>query len=172
MLRTELTSIQLHEQSFGHNVYYELENVIGGEFIVYFDVTQRQVDLGLYAGACGDPYTKYTFLITPANGCGAPIQLSDTEIVGPTGSRFAKDQWTLVDPHDKSSNVRLWPYAAMDYYIQLLQAPDVTDLTEDKILQEYTGASCKPPGTNIMQFFGTEMFSFRLCCYWKGRLQR
>ena len=147
------TSIQLHEQSFGHNVYYELENVIGGEFIVYFDVTQRQVDLGLYAGACGDPYTKYTFLITPANGCGAPIQLSDTEIVGSTGSRFAKDQWTLVDPHDKSSNVRLWPYAAMDYYIQLLQAPDVTDLTEDKILQEYTGASCKPPGTNIMQFF-------------------
>ena len=91
--------------------------------------------------------------------------------MGPTGSRFAKDQWTLVDPHDKSSNVRLWPYAAMDYYIQLLQAPDVTDLTEDKILQEYT-RPCKPPGTNIMQFFGTEMFSFRLCCYWKGRLQR
>jgi len=147
------TLIQLHEQSFDYNAYYELENVIGGEFIVYFDVTRRQVDLGLYAGACGNPYTKYTFLITPANGCGAPIQLSDAEIVGSTGSRFAKDQWTLVDPHDKSSNVRLWPYAAMDYYIQLMQAPDVTDLTEDKILQEYTGASCKPPGTNIMQFF-------------------
>ncbi|CAL6288116.1 unnamed protein product [Bathycoccus prasinos] len=147
------TSIQLHEQSFDYNAYYELENVIGGEFIVYFDVTRRQVDLGLYAGACGNPYTKYTFLITPANGCGAPIQLSDAEIVGSTGSRFAKDQWTLVDPHDKSSNVRLWPYAAMDYYIQLMQAPDVTDLTEDKILQEYNGASCKPPGTNIMQFF-------------------
>ena len=147
------TSIQLHEQSFGHNVYYELENVIGGEFIVYFDVTQRQVDLGLYAGACGTPYSAYTLLITPANGCGAQIQVADTEIVGSTGSRFANDQWTLVDPHNKSSNVRMWPYAAMDYYIQLLQAPDVTDLTVDKILQEYTGASCKPPATNIMQFF-------------------
>ena len=85
-----------------------------------------------------DPYAKYTFLITPANGCGAPIQLS----VRDRGTHRLKirkrSKWTLVDPHDKSSNVRLWPYAAMDYYIQLLQAPDVTDLTEDKILQEYT----------------------------------
>ena len=147
------TSIKLSEEEFYQNVYFELENVIGGEFMTYFDVTQRQVDLGLYAGACDTPYTKYSLLITPANGCGAPIELSDAEIVGSSGSRFEKNQWPLVDPHNKSSNVRMWPYAAMDYYIQLLEAPDVENLTEDKILQEYTGASCKPPGTNIMQFF-------------------
>ena len=39
------------------------------------------------------------------------------------------------------------------YYIQLAQAPDVSALTESKIIAEYNGASCTPPGSNIMQFF-------------------
>jgi len=136
--------IKLSEKEFDKNTYHELENVIGGEFLTYFDVTSRQVDLGLYAGACDTPYTKYSLLITPANGCGAPIELSDTEIVG---------SWPLVDSDNTVSNVRLWPYAAMDYNIELLQAPDVTALTEDKILSEYTGASCKKGSQNIMNFF-------------------
>ena len=147
------TAISLHENIVTQNIYYELENIVGGEFLVFFDVTQRPVDLGLYAGACGTPYTEYLLLITPANGCGAAMSVSDKDIVGSTGSRFAKDQWPLVNPHNESSNQRYWPYAAMDYYIQLEQAPDVSALTEDKIIAEYAGASCKPPGSNIMQFF-------------------
>ena len=147
------TSVKLYETIFTKNIYYELENIVGGEFVVYFDVTERPVDVGLYAGACGTPYTEYSLLITPANGCGAPVEVFDKDIVGSTGSRFAKDQWPLVDPKNESSNVRLWPYAAMDYYIQLAQAPDVSALTESKIIAEYNGASCTPPGSNIMQFF-------------------
>jgi len=41
----------------------------------------------------------------------------------------------------------------MDYNIQLLQAPDVTALTEDKILHEYKGATCKKGSQNIMNYF-------------------
>jgi len=136
--------VELKNDEFHQNVYFELENIIGGEFLTYFDVTERQVDLGLYAGACDTPYTKYSLLITPANGCGAPIELSDAEIVG---------SWHLADPDNALSNVRLWPYAAMDYNIQLLQAPDVTALTEDKILHEYKGATCKKGSQNIMNYF-------------------
>jgi hypothetical protein len=51
------TSVKLHETIFTKNIYYELENIVGGEFVVYFDVTERPVDVGLYAGACGTPYT-------------------------------------------------------------------------------------------------------------------
>ena len=41
----------------------------------------------------------------------------------------------------------------MDYYIQLEQAPDVSSLNQAKIAEANPGTDCKPPGTNIMQFF-------------------
>ena len=85
--------------------------------------------------------TPGTLLITPANGCGSPISVKDKEI---------KDVWDKVET---SSNVRLWPYAAMDYYIQLEEAPDVSSLNEKTVLENHPGGSCKPIGFNIMQFF-------------------
>ena len=38
----------------------------------------------------------------------------------------------------------------MDYYIQLENAPDVSSLNEKSILDSNEGASCTPPGSNIM----------------------
>ena len=69
-------------------------------------------------------------LITPANGCAA-FTVSSATITGSTASRFATDQWTFVDPHDDTSYERYWPYAAMDYYIQLDSAPDISSFNEN-----------------------------------------
>ena len=111
--------------------------------MVFVDVTPRRVDIGLYAGQCQNKqYSGYSLLITPANGCGSPISVKDKEI---------KDDWGKVG--SSTSNVRVWPYAAMDYYIQLEEAPDVSSLNEKTVLENHRGASCKPPGSNIMQFF-------------------
>ena len=43
----------------------------------------------------------------------------------------------------------------MDYYIQLETTPDVSSLTQDKLLQDEknTGMTCAPPGGTIMDFF-------------------
>ena len=145
--------IKLYEDMIRTNNIIELVGIQGGENLVFFDMTARTVDIGLYAGACGTPYTEYSLKITPANGCGATMIIRDKDIVGSTGSRHASDQWKLLDPDDESSNLRLWPYAAMDYYIQLEQAPDVSSLNQAKIAEANPGTDCKPPGTNIMQFF-------------------
>ena len=149
----KMDPMKMYEEPIGTNNIIELVGIQGGENLVFFDVTARTVDIGLYAGACGTPYTDYSLKITPANGCGATMIVRDKDIVGSTGSRYASDQWKLLNPEDKSSNLRLWPYAAMDYYIQLEQAPDVSSLNQQAIEAANPGTDCKPPGTNIMQFF-------------------
>ena len=128
------------------NNYVELDTIVGGETIIFFDPTQRTIDVGLYAGACGTSYEGYTMLITPANGCGSAISVPDTDIVG---------QWALVDPTTETSNDRYWPYAAMDYYIQLEVSPDVSALTETVILADEgnSAATCTAPGSNMLTFF-------------------
>ena len=94
-------------------------------------------------------------LITPANGCGSAISVPDTDIVG---------QWALVDPTTETSNDRYWPYAAMDYYIQLEVSPDVSALTETVILagEGNSAATCTAPGSNMLTFSATETNSFEL----------
>ena len=94
--------IKMHEDMISTNNIIELVGIMGGENLVYFDMTARTVDIGLYAGACGNPYTEYTLKITPANGCGATMIISDKEIVGATGSRYASDQWKSAK--DANSN--------------------------------------------------------------------
>ena len=139
---------------------FVLNEVVGGETIVFMDVTERTIDLGLFAGACEDTYTGYSFLISPANGCGSSFTITDADLELPTFKESA-----LITKY-KSPTVRKWPYAAMDYYIQLDEAPDVSALTETKLVnwkdessnglkggEKFVGASCKPPGSDIMQFF-------------------
>ena len=111
--------------------------------MTFFDVTDRSVDIGLYAGACSQEYKDYTLMITPANGCGTSQAFSDTDL----------QSWPMADPSDKESTYRIWPFAAMDYYIELYQTPDVSALTESVLLKDNVGAECTPPGTDIMQFF-------------------
>ena len=121
---------------------FVLKRVLGGETVVFLDVTERKVDIGLYAGACETPYTNYGLTITPANGCGSSVTVSSEVITGwqRTSSQF---------------NLRKWPYAPMDYYIELETTPDVSSLTMDLLLNddENEGISCEPPGSTMMEFF-------------------
>ena len=137
------TEIQMGEDNYTTNAFFELVEVEGGEVLSFFDVTDRSVDIGLYAGACSQEYKDYTLTITPANGCGTTQAFSDTDL----------QSWPMADPSDKESTYRIWPFAAMDYYIELYQTPDVSALTESVLLKDNVGAECTPPGTDIMQFF-------------------
>ena len=125
----KVQSCEKGESGISSRASFTLEKVTGGETIVFLDMTERNVDLGLYAGACETPYEGYTLLISPANGCGSSITVSDTDI-------RSQSSWALIDPDNRSSNVRKWPYAAMDYYIQLETTPDVSSLTQDNLLQD------------------------------------
>ena len=142
---TTITTMTLgpSEDTVTTNSYVLLEAIDGSESIVFYDTTERTVDVGLYAGACGTSYEGYTMLITPANGCGAALSVTDTDISG----------WTLTDT--STPNIKYWPYAAMDYYIQLDVAPSVSALTETVILSDSgnSAATCTAPGSNILTFF-------------------
>ena len=125
------------------SAYVELDAIVGGEYMVFYDFTARTVDVGLYAGACGTSYSNYEMLITPANGCGAAVTVSHTDING----------WTREDASDSTSNVRYWPYAAMDYYIQLDDAPTLEDMDASSFDDDKKDATCTAAGSDILSYF-------------------
>ena len=54
------------------------------------------------------------------------------------------------DPDDDTSYERYWPYAAMDYYIQLDSAPDISSFNENSFSEVKSGATCTPLGSDIL----------------------
>ena len=125
------------------SAYVELDAIVGGEYMVFYDFTARTVDVGLYAGACGTSYSNYEMLITPANGCGTAVTVTHTDING----------WTREDASDLTSNVRYWPYAAMDYYIQLDDAPTLEDMVASSFDNNKQDATCTASGSDILSYF-------------------
>ncbi|CAL6314626.1 unnamed protein product [Bathycoccus prasinos] len=126
--------------------YYEVAAAVGGENLVFLDTSTRSVDIGLYAGSCDSQYEGYELLITPANGCGAAAVVTYDDI----------QAWQCVDGSvgPCNGNERTWPYAAMDYYIQIEMAPDVSRMDVEFIRATTVGAgaTCEA-GTEIMQYF-------------------
>ena len=139
------TDLGANECSNNTKTFHDLLKVQGGESVIFIDITSRTVDLGLYAGACERPYEGYTLLITPASGCGAPVTVSD-------GNILHSGKWYLMNPEDVGSNIRRWPYAAMDYYIQLETAPEALTMNTLKADERYANVRCEP-GIDIMQYF-------------------
>ena len=135
-----------NECSNNTKAFYDLLRVQGGEPIIFIDITLRAVDLGLYAGACEKPYEGYTLLVTPASGYGTPLTVSDGNILN-------LGDWYLMNPDKKTSNIRRWPYAAMDYYIQFETAPEALTMSTLKADQKYANVRCEP-GIDMMQYFG------------------
>ena len=126
------------------SAYVELDAIVGGEYMVFYDFTARTVDVGLYAGACGTSYSNYEMLITPLNGCAhAAVTVTHTDING----------WTREDASDLTSNVRYWPYAAMDYYIQLDDAPTLEDMVASSFDNNKQDATCTASGSDILSYF-------------------
>ena len=127
------------------SAYVELDAIVGGEYMVFYDFTARTVDVGLYAGACGTSYSNYEMLITPAErGSGrGVVTVTHTDING----------WTREDASDLTSNVRYWPYAAMDYYIQLDDAPTLEDMVASSFDNNKQDATCTASGSDILSHF-------------------
>ena len=117
-IQSASSGINLNDETKSENVYVEVENIAGGESLIFFDVTERHVDIGLF-GACKTPYTRITLEITPANGCGSTVTVQGTYIT-------ASSDWEKVVGDDDSRPYRRWPYAAMDYYIELDQVPNAS----------------------------------------------
>ena len=126
--------------------YFEVAAAEGGENLVFLDTSTRSVDIGLYAGSCDSQYEEYELLITPANGCGAAAVVTYDDI----------QAWQCVGGSvgQCNGNERTWPYAAMDYYIQIEMAPDVSrmDVAFIRATTVGAGATCEA-GTEIMQYF-------------------
>ena len=126
--------------------YYEVAAAVGGENLVFLDTSTRSVDIGLYAGSCDSQYEGYELLITPGNGCGAAAVVTYDDI----------QAWQCVETTGGTcnGNERTWPYAAMDYYIQIEMAPDVSrmDVAFIRATTVGAGATCEA-GTEIMQYF-------------------
>ena len=116
--------------------YFEVAAAEGGENLVFLDTSTRSVDIGLYAGSCDSQYEEYELLITPANGCGAAAVVTYDDI----------QAWQCVvgSVDQCNGNERTWPYAAMDYYIQIEMAPDVSrmDVAFIRATTVGAGATC------------------------------
>ena len=50
MQNANVSEVTLNDTAINQNVYVEIENIVGGEFVLFFDVTEREVDIGLFGG--------------------------------------------------------------------------------------------------------------------------
>ena len=113
---------------------------IKDQTVFFVDVTPAEIDLGLYMGECDARIVSsdVRFAITPSNGCHATVEVNARELgVG---------DW-VADAVDDSGYVRRWPYAAMDYSISIVNAPDVAkDLgTMDFSAFDFDANDCTAP---------------------------
>ena len=126
-----------------------LNQVVDDSFIFFADVTEGNVDLGLYHGDCEDTYTGAKFKITPVNGCHAPVYVTSEEVDG--WQSEVKGVPDAVDPVPRTA--RVWPFAAMDYSIMLDSGPDgsVVDAIRDE--PWYDQDACQTEDGSILTYF-------------------
>jgi len=125
-----------------------LNQVGDGNYVFFTDVTQGNIDLGMYQGQCDVLYSGATFKITPVNGCHPSVYVTDAEIKGwMTNMEGLPDD--LVDVPD---NARVWPFAAMDYSIMLDSGPSVGGIAE-LIANESWKDGCATEDGDVITFF-------------------
>lgn len=90
-----------------------IESLEDGQTLFFSDHTPSQVLLGVYQGECDAIYPGAKFKIWPASGCHAPVFVT---------SEFIDGAWSRVDD---TSKIRSWPYAALNYNVELVSAPDI-----------------------------------------------
>ena len=141
----------------------QLNDVREGMQVFFADATRAHIDLGLYHGECDKRYSGATFKLTPANGCHPSIVVSSDTI--------SKTWQAAACVGDKKSpcpkNVRVWPYAAMNYSIMLDSGPeteqsaprstcsgagDVIDFFRDRNTRERIGRLGDDKGWTRMRF--------------------
>jgi hypothetical protein len=130
-----------------------LNQVGDGNYIFFTDVTQGNIDLGVYHGQCESQYSDAQFKVTPINGCHPTVLVTSEQIGGwmtnveglPEG-KFDDELNPLPD------NARVWPFAAMDYSITLDSGPSVSGIS-DLIADETWKDGCATEDGDMMTFF-------------------
>ena len=117
-----------------------LKDLGDGQTIFFTDVTPVRVDLGLYQGECDSRYSGASFKVAPISGCHAAVVYTSEDIA--TG-------WRNVDETSRFDN---WPLAAMDYAIELVEAPSV-DGVDTMIANEAWKDSCATEPGDILSYF-------------------
>jgi len=95
--------------------YVTLSKLGDGETVFFADTTSASIDLGLYEGECDVRYNGVTFKVSPINGCHDPIFFSSDKIAA---------DWATTDALGERV-LDTWPLAAMDYTVELYDAPEV-----------------------------------------------
>ena len=102
-----------------------LNRIGDGNYIFFTDVTQGNIDLGLYQGQCDAVYSGARFKVTPINGCHSPVYVTSEQIGGWMSNVKGLPEGKFTDVEPLPSNARVWPFAAMDYSIMLVSGPPV-----------------------------------------------
>ena len=126
-----------------------LKNVVEETYVYFVDVTDANIDLGLFHGECDTLYTGATFKITPLNGCHAPAYVTSEDIAAWQAN--VKDIPDQVSPVPRSA--RVWPFAAMDYSITLSSGPSVSITDDLKKEPWYDDEACVTEDGDVVTYF-------------------
>ena len=131
-----------------------LRRIGDGNYVFFTDVTEANIDLGLYQGQCDRLYSGARFKVTPLNGCHPSQYVTSEQIDGwMTNLKGLTDQ-TFNAENPRPANARVWPYAAMDYSIMFDSGPtDVLDKLDDIIAEEPWFHSCNKEPVSLIDFF-------------------
>ena len=126
-----------------------LNRVGDGNYIFFTDVTQGNIDLGVYHGQCESWYSGARFKVTPINGCHPPVFITSEQVGG-----WMTNVKGLPDGKfdDLPDNARVWPFAAMDYSIMLDAGPSVGGIG-DLIADETWKDGCATEDGDMVTFF-------------------
>lgn len=136
----------------GRSLTATISHVNDGHTIYFTDVTQGNIDLGVYQGQCDALYSGVKFKIEPINGCHDPLYVTSENVASwmTNVGNLPKDKF----PDEKTvpKNTRAWPFAAMDYSIVLESGADVSGI-QDMIKEESWNEGCATEDGDMVTFF-------------------
>ena len=145
-----------HEEAvtYFENSTITLDSPTEDLYVFFTDATEAKIDIGLFQGECDVKYGGAAFELTPTNGCHASITVESTNIAAWEPSVVNRTR-SENDSHDlNAEKVFVWPYAAMEYSVTLVGAPDVAQVStkiEDEGMQN--DCSAEDEVLDILDYF-------------------
>ena len=100
----------------GRDDHHTIKELGDGETLFFSDFTESKVDLGVFQGECDALYTGAKFRVTPVSGCHAAATFTSEDIAG---------KWSRPESEKAPSRIKVWPFAAINYNIELLEGSSV-----------------------------------------------
>jgi len=129
-----------------------ISHVDDGHTIYFTDVTQGNIDLGVYQGQCEALYSGAKFKIMPVNRCHEPIYVTSEDVRSWMTKLGDLPEDKFPEKKSVPENTRAWPFAAMDYSIILESGPSVAGI-QDMIKEESWNEGCATEDGDMVTFF-------------------